>query len=63
MSPPDAAKAAGAPPFKARELAAQVRLCLDGLDEKYRTVLALRDLEGLSAKQISDISGITHAIR
>ena len=34
---------------------------LDTLDEKYRTVLALRDLEGLSSKQISDITGITHA--
>ena len=44
-----------------RELAAQVRVVLDNLDEKYRTVLALRDLEGLSSKQISDITGITHA--
>lgn len=44
-----------------RELAVQVRLVLDNLDEKYRTVLALRDLEGLSSKQISDITGITHA--
>ena len=44
-----------------RELAARVRRVLDGLDEKYRTVLALRDLEGLSSKQISDITGITHA--
>jgi RNA polymerase sigma-70 factor (ECF subfamily) len=45
----------------ALELAAQVRSVLDNLDEKYRTVLALRDLEGLSSKQISDITGITHA--
>ena len=45
----------------ARELADKVRGVLDGLDEKYRTVLALRDLEGLSSKQISDITGITHA--
>lgn len=45
----------------ARELAARVRRVLDTLDEKYRTVLALRDLEGLSSKQISDITGITHA--
>jgi len=44
-----------------RELAVQVRTVLDNLDEKYRTVLALRDLEGLSSKQISDITGITHA--
>ena len=45
----------------ARELAVRVRGVLDTLDEKYRTVLALRDLEGLSSKQISDITGITHA--
>ena len=45
----------------ARELATRVRGVLGTLDEKYRTVLALRDLEGLSSKQISDITGITHA--
>ncbi|MCB9899378.1 MAG: sigma-70 family RNA polymerase sigma factor [Planctomycetes bacterium] len=44
-----------------RELVQKVRDVLDTLDEKYRTVLALRDLEGLSSKQISDITGITHA--
>ncbi len=44
-----------------RETARLVRLVLDSLDEKYRTVLTLRDLEGLSSKQISDITGITHA--
>lgn len=44
-----------------RELVVQVRSVLENLDEKYRTVLALRDLEGLSSKQISDITGITHA--
>ena len=44
-----------------REMARKVRAVLDTLDEKYRTVLSLRDLEGLSSKQISDITGITHA--
>lgn len=39
----------------------KVRAVLETLEEKYRTVLALRDLEGLSSKQISDITGITHA--
>ena len=43
------------------ELAHRVRGVLNTLDEKYRTVIALRDLEGLSSKQISDISGISHA--
>jgi RNA polymerase sigma-70 factor (ECF subfamily) len=43
------------------ELAHRVRSVLQTLGEKYRTVLALRDLEGLSSKQISDISGISHA--
>jgi RNA polymerase sigma-70 factor (ECF subfamily) len=43
------------------ETSRMVRVVLSTLDEKYRTVLALRDLEGLSSKQISDISGISHA--
>lgn len=43
------------------ELTRLVRSVLETLDEKYRTVLALRDLEGLSSKQISDITGIAHA--
>ncbi len=46
---------------QANELAEAVRAVLSTLDEKYRTVIALRDLEGLSSKQISDITGITHA--
>lgn len=44
-----------------REMASMVRAVLETLDEKYRTVLTLRDLEGLSSKQISDITGIAHA--
>jgi len=44
-----------------RETARMVRTVLETLDEKYRTVLTLRDLEGLSSKQISDITGIAHA--
>jgi RNA polymerase sigma-70 factor, ECF subfamily len=44
-----------------RELARNVRTVLDTLDEKYRTVITLRDLEGLSSKQIADITGIAHA--
>jgi RNA polymerase sigma-70 factor (ECF subfamily) len=44
-----------------RETARSVRAVLETLDEKYRTVLVLRDLEGLSSKQISDITGIAHA--
>ena len=43
------------------EMTRLVRGVLETLDEKYRTVLALRDLEGLSSKQISDITGISHA--
>ncbi|MGQ0552552.1 MAG: RNA polymerase sigma factor [Planctomycetota bacterium] len=38
-----------------------VRQVLETLDEKYRTVITLRDLEGLSSKQIADITGIAHA--
>jgi RNA polymerase sigma-70 factor (ECF subfamily) len=44
-----------------RDITLKVRGVLSTLDEKYRTVLALRDLEGLSSKQISDITSITHA--
>jgi RNA polymerase sigma-70 factor (ECF subfamily) len=44
-----------------RETAHIVRQVLETLDEKYRTVLVLRDLESLSSKQISDITGIAHA--
>ena len=43
------------------EMTRLVRGVLETLDEKYRTVIALRDLEGLSSKQISDITGISHA--
>ena len=43
------------------EMTRLVRHVLETLDEKYRTVIALRDLEGLSSKQISDITGIAHA--
>jgi RNA polymerase sigma-70 factor (ECF subfamily) len=43
------------------ETSTMVRSVMVTLDEKYRTVLALRDLEGLSSKQISDITGISHA--
>ena len=48
-------------PQDSRESARAVRAVLDTLDEKYRTVLILRDLEGLSSKQIADITGIAHA--
>jgi RNA polymerase sigma-70 factor (ECF subfamily) len=48
-------------PQDSREVAKSVRLVLETLDEKYRTVLILRDLEGLSSKQIADITGIAHA--
>ena len=46
---------------QAAETSRMVRQVLDTLDEKYRTVLVLRDLEGLSSKQIADITGIAHA--
>lgn len=48
-------------PQDSREVAKAVRAVLETLDEKYRTVLILRDLEGLSSKQIADITGIAHA--
>ena len=48
-------------PQDSREVAKAVRAVLETLDEKYRSVLILRDLEGLSSKQIADITGIAHA--
>ena len=43
------------------ELKASVRSVLHTLPEKYRTVLVLRDIEGLSCKEISSITGTSHA--
>jgi RNA polymerase sigma-70 factor (ECF subfamily) len=43
------------------ESSQQIYKVLDQLPEKYRQILTLRDLEGLSSKQISEILGYNHA--
>jgi RNA polymerase sigma factor (sigma-70 family) len=43
------------------ELAVRVYAVLDQLPEKYAEVLRMRDIEGHDAKEISDLTGVTHA--
>jgi len=50
-SPDDAAAA--------RELAAALEDALGGLEEKYREVIVLRDMEGLSASEVAGVLGIS----
>ncbi|HRV80946.1 MAG: sigma-70 family RNA polymerase sigma factor [Planctomycetes bacterium] len=42
------------------ETADQVRQILDGLAPHFRTALVLRELEGLSCKEIAEVVGATH---
>ncbi|MCC6407697.1 MAG: sigma-70 family RNA polymerase sigma factor [Planctomycetes bacterium] len=42
------------------ETAARVRVCLASLAPHFRTVLALREIEGLGCPEIADIVGATH---
>lgn len=44
-----------------QETRALVWQVLEGLDEKFKTVLVLRDIHGLSCRQIAPILGVTHA--
>ncbi len=44
-----------------REQDARVRQALDGLEPHFRSVLVLRDLEGLSCREIAPILGLSHA--
>ena len=41
------------------ETAGQVRACIDALPEHFRSVLLLRELEGLPCKRIADVVGAT----
>lgn len=45
---------------EARETAARVRVCLASLAPHFRTVLALREIEGLGCLEIAEIVGATH---
>lgn len=44
-----------------QELRTRVQSVLDELPPKYKAVMVLSDLEGISAKQIADMTGTTHA--
>lgn len=44
-----------------QELILRVYAILEKLPEKYAQVIRLKDIEGLGAKEISEITGITHA--
>lgn len=43
------------------ELKKEVRELLSRMPEKYKTILVLRDIEGLSCKEIASITGASHA--
>lgn len=48
-------------PLVRQETAENVRLALDDLPEKYKTILVLRDIENLSCKEIGEVVGCSHA--
>jgi len=47
--------------IEATELGQRIAVILAMLPEKYAEVISLRDLEGMGAKEISEMSGVTHA--
>ena len=57
---PDPREALPSDGLIALETAGEVRVVLDGLAPHFRTALVLRELEGLSCKEIADIVGATH---
>lgn len=57
---PDPSEALPSDGLIALETAGEVRAVLDGLAPHFRTALVLRELEGLSCKEIADIVGATH---
>jgi len=66
ITTPDAPEAAWSGPepseeAESREVREQVREVLQRLPEKHRTILVLRDIQGLSAIEIADMLGCTHA--
>ena len=44
-----------------QDLKKTVRSMLDKLPEKYKAILVLRDIEGLSSKEIASVIGASHA--
>lgn len=58
---PDAREVAGDVPLERSEQNGQVWAVLDQLDAKFRAVLVLRDIHGLSCREIAPILKVTHA--
>jgi RNA polymerase sigma-70 factor (ECF subfamily) len=58
---PDLRAAAGDVPLQRQEQHGQVWAILDRLDAKFRSVLVLRDIHGLSCREIAPILRVTHA--
>lgn len=47
--------------LESTELASDVRRILDGISPRFRTILALRDLHGISCRVMAPILGLTYA--
>ena len=58
---PDTREVAGAVPLERGEQHGRVWAVLDKLDAKFRAVLVLRDIHGLSCREIAPILKVTHA--
>jgi RNA polymerase sigma-70 factor, ECF subfamily len=58
---PDAREASGERDLEVREEGRSVWAVLDRLDAKFRAVLVLRDIHGLSCREIAPILRVTHA--
>jgi RNA polymerase sigma-70 factor (ECF subfamily) len=58
---PDEREVAGHVPLQRGEERGQVWSVLDKLDAKFRAVLVLRDIHGLSCREIAPILAVTHA--
>ena len=58
---PDGREAAASAPIELQEQHGQVWAILETLDPKFRAVLVLRDIHGLSCREIAPILRITHA--
>lgn len=58
---PDGREVAGDVPLERSEQNGQVWAVLDQLDAKFRAVLVLRDIHGLSCREIAPILKVTHA--
>ena len=61
LSMPDARESHGSEPMEREEQHGEVWAVLERLDAKFRAVLVLRDIHGLSCREIAPILKVTHA--